>query len=485
MKKNGCVVYVDDDTDEEFQVNLRGIAILLKEDIYVQDIEKTSPTEDDYTLEQCKELIQCTHKLNQINKEGNTREILEICASVNTLLKRKVGYLHQEMLGCYENQGLRTLWITAVTDDNRLLVLPIYEDANPSHPWIVEYEGKVELDKESLDSATNACGSIIVDLFNAIDSNTLSPNWTWGGKVKISNNSLKKMKHVQSEYFRVDYTNPKWLLHKDVKKRKEHMDFAAQVDLRQDSSTDVLIQLLITKFGDLGHQMTTGFREVNTQLHSQRNIVDTLLQNTHDFPTLMVLLPDEPKTSFSRLNPSRIVNKKARLHFICSYTLQLVPCGAKKKGYKVSVTKEWVKKASPYLHVGMMMLCISLASIGIPVGLSDIQLTNDKEEQSLYLESAFDILKSEGENLHKSIDELKDDKNKKHNVLSEMLKGEKSREAYSFMKRFLEEEDPYMQYTGLVKCTSKSGKTAWVKDEEAVKISYQEMDGDKLPSNNI
>ena len=127
----------------------------------------------------------------------------------------------------------------------------------------------------------------------------------------------------------------------------------------------------------------------------------------------------------------------------------------------------------------MMVLSVSLASIGL--WLPDMQLPNNKEDQSLYLKSAFGILKSEGVNLYTSIEELKDDNNKKHNVMSEMLKGEKSREAYSFMKRFLEEEDPYMQYTGLVKCTSKSGKTAWVKDEEAVKISYQEMDGDKLP----
>jgi hypothetical protein len=160
----------------------------------------------------------------------------ELCTVINTVLKKQLITLHEDILGCGENQGLRTLWITAITDDKRLLLLPLCEDAHPSEPWFVEYDAEVQIKLEDKSNTVDEekmemceAGKVLVELLTLIDDNTFSPDWKWGYQIRLPNEWLKKVKHMQSRFFRPDYTNKNWLIHKDVKKRKEPKGYAYQV----------------------------------------------------------------------------------------------------------------------------------------------------------------------------------------------------------------------------------------------------------------
>ena len=78
-------------------------------------------------------------------------------------------------------------------------------------------------------------------------------------------------------------------------------------------------------------------------------ILHTLLQNTHDFPTLAVILP---------LDTGDALMVSCRLVFMCSHTRELVPCGdtEEKNGFVFSRTREWVQKVAPYVQYGLNFL---------------------------------------------------------------------------------------------------------------------------------
>ena len=219
---------------------------------------------------------------------------------------------------------------------------------------------------------------------------------------------------------------------------------------------------------------------MNGEFSVQKEMLETLLRTTHNVPTLMVLLP-EVKKGLERFNPIHIIKQKARLHFLCSHTLQLVRCGPEGKGYPVSVTKEWLKKAAPYLEVGLAMLRIALhGATGITLPLANIQsVTADTISSTQYLQSAFTLMKDEEATLYNSLDELMKGRQINSKGISDMLSAENTRGAYETIKLFLDKEDPALDFTGLIKCTA-NGKTAWIRNSAAVIQSFKQNNGQRL-----
>mmetsp|Transcript_10270 Transcript_10270/g.15425 ORF Transcript_10270/g.15425 Transcript_10270/m.15425 type:complete len:91 (+) Transcript_10270:1866-2138(+) len=62
------------------------------------------------------------------------------------------------------------------------------------------------------------------------------------------------------------------------------------------------------------------------------------------------------------------------------------------------------------------------------------------------------------------------------------LNDSNTRSAYESIKSFLEQSDPTLQYLGLEKQVSKSGKVAWIKknDPEILK-QFMDSDGANMP----
>ena len=86
-------------------------------------------------------------------------------------------------------------------------------------------------------------------------------------------------------------------------------------------------------------------------------MVRALTANTHGIPTLAIVLPVVSDSWISKANPMNLMRNQYRLYFLCSHTHQIAPCGPKGKGYKITMTKQWVLDAAPMLRVGLVSCC--------------------------------------------------------------------------------------------------------------------------------
>lgn len=210
----------------------------------------------------------------------------------------------------------------------------------------------------------------------------------------------------------------------------------------------------------------------------------TLIKNTHDLPTLFVLLPLIPSERQGVVNRFKnFVFKDVRLYFICSHTLEVVPCGRKGNGYKLSFSRDWVVKAAPVLQVGLMLLQIGLlASTGLPLPVhslrSSLQSVADKKE---YLESAADMLRGATEAVTDS-PVMPDTVESCLNCLH--LDSEATMQAYETVSGLLKNAHPEFKLTsGMVKETVE-GHTAWIRDDVATVDSFKLHKGKRMPSAN-
>lgn len=105
---------------------------------------------------------------------------------------------------------------------------------------------------------------------------------------------------------------------------------------------------------------------------SIQTMLRTLIAGTHDIPTYAIILPVVAKTWIKKADPMRLVRNKYRLYFLCSYTHQIAPCGPKGEGYKITVTKQWVRDAAPVLLAALVVLKIALTAGGIPLPIPDL-----------------------------------------------------------------------------------------------------------------
>jgi len=211
--------------------------------------------------------------------------------------------------------------------------------------------------------------------------------------------------------------------------------------------------------------------EIEATLHDQTAKLDMLIQNTHNVPTLMVLIPKVVKV----LGKLTFFQDKVRLVFFCSITLERVPCGHDGNGYEVDILKPWVKKAVPVLKVGLVLLQLGLLTSGVPIPVVGLgkNAAVDNANKNQFLTCAAGILGQQGTVLESA------DDNMKSNLTRAAVRNlhSNTRSAYEAISSFLREADPNLQYVGLDKHVSKSGKVAWLKRNDA-SVLKQFMDGE-------
>eukprot|EP00598_Pedospumella_elongata_P014253 CAMPEP_0184999142 /NCGR_PEP_ID=MMETSP1098-20130426/64595_1 /TAXON_ID=89044 /ORGANISM="Spumella elongata, Strain CCAP 955/1" /LENGTH=1212 /DNA_ID=CAMNT_0027526103 /DNA_START=175 /DNA_END=3813 /DNA_ORIENTATION=- len=150
------------------------------------------------------------------------------------------------------------------------------------------------------------------------------------------------------------------------------MNHALSVSLQEVLKGIVTVQteVLQLKQGQerLGVQVGRVLRENNTI----QTMLRTLIAGTHAIPTYAIILPVVAKTWIKKADPMRLVRNKYRLYFMCSYTHQIAPCGPKGEGYKITVTKQWVRDAAPVLMAALVVLKLALNAGGIPLPIPDL-----------------------------------------------------------------------------------------------------------------
>ena len=230
----------------------------------------------------------------------------------------------------------------------------------------------------------------------------------------------------------------------------------------------------LTETNSILSQLGVSTSEIEKSLIAQTARLDVLIKNTHHIPTLMVLIP-VVKKGVQKLN---FLRDEARLVFFCSVTLERVPCGKDGDGYKVNTLKPWVKKAIPVLKVGLILLQLGLLASGVPIpvaGLANSAI--DQATKKQYLSFAANMLQQQGTVLDVAMDEMHAKTVAGEAVRDLQQNDSDTRSAYEAISLFLKEVDPTLQYLGLTKQTSRSGKVAWIK-QNAPEVLKQFMDTD-------
>jgi serine/threonine protein kinase len=223
--------------------------------------------------------------------------------------------------------------------------------------------------------------------------------------------------------------------------------------------------------------------EIDKKIEINTRLLNTLVQNTHDVPTLMVLLPVLRK-GWRRFSPTNFLSDEANLVFICGHTKELVPCGPKGCGYRIKTLKSWVRKAVPVLKVGLMLLQVGLICSGIPIPLAGVANTVlTQADRMSYLRSALGLLqeKSTVDSVELMVDSMDSSSmDKVAEAIRALDSGsdrENIRSAYEAIWAILKEVDPTLLYIGLSKEVSESGRVVWVKKDAALIKQFKESNG--------
>jgi hypothetical protein len=221
-----------------------------------------------------------------------------------------------------------------------------------------------------------------------------------------------------------------------------------------------------------------------------KNMVQTLIAGTHDIPTLAIIVPEVSRDWQGITHPMLLLHNQYRLHFLCSHTKQIVPCGPEKTGYEIKVTRKWVKDAAPVLQVGLVLVKVALLASGIPLPVPNLSnLLTDATKGSKYLDTALQLLKCPIEDaadsaMHTMNSPLEnvevydvDNLVAEHGVTTvagRLQLQERSRKAYETIKTLLENTHgrDFVKSCGLRKVEHSSGRTAWVLDNDATERAW-------------
>jgi hypothetical protein len=208
-----------------------------------------------------------------------------------------------------------------------------------------------------------------------------------------------------------------------------------------------------------------------------RAMVRALTENTHDMPTLAIVLPAVSTSWKSKFSPMRLVRDQYRLYFLCSHTKQLAPCGPQGKGYKITMTKQWVLDAAPVLRVGLVLLKLALMATTLPLPVPDLcSALIDNAMHVQYLNAALHLVMNPPDALgqaefvmEQALDAI--DAHDIADVVKDALKKEGCRKAYETIKLILDGVNIPLT-CGLRKVTH-GGKTAWVLDNDATEQDWR------------
>jgi serine/threonine protein kinase len=232
----------------------------------------------------------------------------------------------------------------------------------------------------------------------------------------------------------------------------------------------------------LGKQM-----EESLASHADLNaMVRALAVNTHGVPTLAIILPVVSSSWKSTFSPMRLVRDQYRLYFLCSHTHQIAPCGpkGKGKGYKITMTKQWVLDAAPVLRVGLVLVKVALLASGLPLPVPDLcSALAEKGMHAQYLNAALHVvsnppdaaLTSAEYTMQHTLDAIDEhDYSEYKDAGAEARLQEGSRKAYEAIKEILGRDGVNIPLTCGLRQVTHRGKIAWVLDNDSAEKDWRD-----------
>jgi hypothetical protein len=99
-------------------------------------------------------------------------------------------------------------------------------------------------------------------------------------------------------------------------------------------------------------------------------MLQTLVEGKHTVPCLILMFPAEPKGFFAKTKS--LFQKEMCIFFVCPVTKKPAKSGPDGMGYRIKVTREWVKKAAPLLVITLKLAQMAMAAYGIPFPLPSL-----------------------------------------------------------------------------------------------------------------
>jgi hypothetical protein len=205
--------------------------------------------------------------------------------------------------------------------------------------------------------------------------------------------------------------------------------------------------------------------ESNLLVEMNRKL-DTLIKNTHEFPTLAVIFPLGIGDS--------LMETRCRLVFMCSHTRELVPCGdtEEKNGFIITATREWVKQVAPAMQCGLNVLADKMGDAILG------KLYPDRTMLQAVLKGALNLVGSALSDKMSSTLHPKLNQEFASILMKDTVLEEGSRAACDAMRSFLAGRD-IVASTGLIQQTA-GGHTAWIKNDPEVIKSFHHRKGRRL-----
>ena len=164
----------------------------------------------------------------QTKQQLNDRCVNEMCALLSYRLQsfECVSAAMKALLGVHcSARGIQTLWLPAVTSENRLVAVPLSPNVTPDSAWLVLYDSLVELSPPSTDMhkdvgrggvgggvgrplslPVHEDGRLVCELMAQLsEPSVLRPDWLWGVQCACSDRERSLMMTVQTRLFsRID-----------------------------------------------------------------------------------------------------------------------------------------------------------------------------------------------------------------------------------------------------------------------------------------
>ena len=201
-------------------------------------------------------------------------------------------------------------------------------------------------------------------------------------------------------------------------------------------------------------------------------------------PTLAIIVKKTPQ-GMRRYDPRNLIKDTYCLVLLCSYTLQPVACGPDGSGYEFSKLKpgmaSFLEKVSPLVTLSLIVLKTAVTMYGIPLPLPNL-VNFSKEDSLAYLSDTMKSLSDQYQCLP-ILSQLEESINRglslNEDITNQMnLSTQRHRDAHDALQSFFSSYHP--PNYGLRKCTSPSGITMWIKDDDNVEESFHKNDGKRM-----
>ena len=234
-------------------------------------------------------------------------------------------------------------------------------------------------------------------------------------------------------------------------------------------------------FGSNAHHNLFQEERNSNKFEIMSAMLQTLVANTHGIPTLAIIVPVVAKSMLGsfRSGPLNIVRNQYRLYFLCSHTHRVARCGPKGRGYKISVTKQWVIDAAPVLMVGLALLKVAMMAGGLPLPLPDLSPLLKDTDHTKFLNAAMFLVQNPPDNsgdVNIELDKVSQveagDVLTEENVKALTLK-KGSPHAYHTIKQMLSKEGVDIVLTCGLRQVTEKGRTAWILDNDTTEQEYR------------